>query len=233
MDGSGNIWASTSAGGVKTIPFGTVGASTQLNTTAPTNTRVVNIFNGQLYVSSASGSFQGVGTVGTGTPITAGQTLTLLNGFPTASGPSNYDYVFASPSVLYVADDRTVASGGGLEKWTFDGTKWNLLYTLNSGLTNGLRGLAGSPDLIGNENLYATTADGTSKLVSIRDPISATTLPSTSFLTLALAPANTAFRGVEFVVPEANAFMFGLAACGVAALVYGGRALRRRQTTSA
>ena len=83
-----SFYVGTSAGGVKYITFGTVGASTQLSS-APTNTRVVNIYNNQLYISSASGTFQGVATVGSGLPTTTGQTTTQLNGFPTASGPSH------------------------------------------------------------------------------------------------------------------------------------------------
>src|SRR5262245_31551811 len=79
----------------------------QLNSAAPTNLRVANIFNGQLYVSSSSGSFFGVGTLGTGLPTTSGQTPSLLPGFPALSGPSAYDYWFANATTLYVADDRT------------------------------------------------------------------------------------------------------------------------------
>jgi hypothetical protein len=227
MDASGNVWAATSASGVKTIPFGTVGASTQVSSVAAgnaVNTRVVNIAGGQLYVSgsTATGPLLAPGTVGTGTPITGPQTITELAGFPTAAGPSNYDYVFASSTVLYVADDRSTITlnTGGLEKWTFDGSKWNLAYTIVSGLTSGLRGLAGTTDGAGNELLYATSADALSKLVSVADPIAGSTLPATSFVTLATASLNTAFRGVEFsTVPEVSAFaMVGLVGIGAVVL---------------
>ena len=206
-DTGGDFWATSSSGGMRYTTLGSTGPSTQLNSAAPTNLRVANIFSGQLYASAASGTFQGVGTLGAGLPTTGGQTPSLLSGFPTTSGPSAYDYLFADPSTLYVADDRATTSGGGLQKWILSSGTWGLAYTLTSGLTAGLRGLTGVDDGAGNQILYATTADAITagagnKLVTITDLLSATSLPgSETFTTLATAPGNTAFRGVE-LVPE-------------------------------
>jgi hypothetical protein len=57
-----SFWLTGSTGGSR---YATLGATTsvQLNSAAPTNLRVGNIFNGQFYVSAASGTFLGVGTV--------------------------------------------------------------------------------------------------------------------------------------------------------------------------
>jgi hypothetical protein len=207
-----DIWASSSNTGVNYTAFGT-GMATQLST-SPTNTRVVNIFNGQLHVSSASGAFQGVSTVGSGTPMTSGQTTTLLSGFPTASGPSNYDFVFLNPTTLYVADDRTT-TGGGIEKWTFDGTNWSLQYSSLAGGTAGLRSLG----LAADGTLYGITTANT--LVSATDTGTAFT-----FSTLATAPTNTAFRGVAFApVPEPGHVLL---ACGAAAGLAGWWRRRRK-----
>lgn len=217
-----NIWAAGSNNGVR---YATYGASTsvQLNTSAPTNVRVLNAQFGQLYVSAASGTFQGVGTVGTGMPTTAGQTLTLLNGMPTAAGPSSYDYWFADANTLYVADDRASASGGGIQKWIQSAGTWSLQYTLNGQLTTGVRGLTAS--LSGsNATFYASTTEGSAnKLVSITDNITNTTATG-NFAVIATAGTNTAFRGVEFTpVPEpASMAVLGL---GVLA------ALRRRKAS--
>ena len=216
-DNGTGIWVGSSASGMRYTTFGSTGPSTQLNTT-PVNVRVANIASGQLYVSSASLTFQGVATVGSGLPTTSGQTVTLLSGFPTATGPSSYDYLFANSSTLYVADDRGTATGGGLQKWTLSGGTWSLAYTLTNALTAGLRGLTGVADGAGNELLYATTADATSgtagnKLVGITDSLGATTLPGAEvFATIATAAGNTAFRGVEMipVVPEPQSLaLFG------------------------
>jgi hypothetical protein len=205
-----DIWVSSSNTGVGYTSFGS-GTATQLST-SPTNTRVVNVFGGQLYVSSASGTFQGVATISTGTPTTSGQTTTLLPGFPTASGPSNYGFAFLNPTALYVADDRTTA-GGGIEKWTFDGTNWNLQYSGLAG-TAGLRSLT----LAGNGTLYGITTANT--LVSAIDTGSAFT-----FSTLATAGTNTVFRGVAFAPVPEPASILGVCGAGFAAVTW----LRRRR----
>ncbi len=200
FDGT-QFWTGGTSGSSGSVRYAaSVGASTttQLSTTI-TNTRVVGIFGGQLYVSSSSGAFQGVSTVGSGLPTIAGQTITLLPGFPTAAGPSSYDYLFDGASTLYVADDRAIASGGGIQKWSFNGTSWTLLYTLNSGLTAGVRGLS-SRSVSGTLQLFATTADTLGKLVSVLD-----TGAGASFTTLATAATNTALRGVRYVPIQCSA----------------------------
>jgi len=226
-DNGGNLWANTSGAGVRYTTFGSTTATTQLST-SPSNVRTVNIFSGQLYTTSASSTFQGVATVGTGLPTTSGQTTTLLSGFPTASGPSPYDYVFADANTLYVADDRATGSGGGLQKWTFNGSTWTLAYTLNIGLTAGLRGLTGVADGLGDEILYATTADAITalagnKLVTLTDLLSATSAGTETFSTVATAPGNTAFRGVELVPEPGSLFAFG------AVILLVARRLHRKQ----
>jgi hypothetical protein len=193
IDGT-NAWMGTSAGGVKYVPFGSVSSSVQLSA-APTNTRVVNVFGGQLYVTSASGTTFGVMTVGSGEPTTSGQTSTLLPGFPTTAGPSSYDYYFKDASTLYVADDRAASAGGGIQKWTLSGGTWSLAYTLNTGNTTGYRGLAAEGDGSGNLVLYGTSTEtSANKIWGVID-----TGASSPFFQVAQAPTNTAFRGVEVV----------------------------------
>ncbi len=211
-DDGTRFWVSTSATGVRYQPFGVTGASTQLNTAVPTNVRVMNIFNNQLYMSSASGAFQGVGTIGAGLQTTSGQTPTLLNGFPTAAGPSPYDFFFADANTLYVADDRGTVSGGGIQKWTQSGGLWSLAYTLNASLTAGVRGLCGVVLPGGGVVLYATTAQtSANQLVTVTDSGG-----GSLFTVLATAPTNTAFRGVDFApIPSPGA----LALLGAAGLL--------------
>jgi hypothetical protein len=204
-----NLWTSGNGGSGQGasagVRFATLAAtvSTQLNSTT-TNVRVVNIYNGQLYMSTASGTFLGVGTVGTGTPTTSGQTPALLSGFPTTGTHSSYDFWFKDNDTLYVADDGSAANGGGIQKWTQSGGTWSLAYTLaaGTGLTGssvGARGLAGYVDGSGNAVLFATSADSApNRLVTITD-----TGAGSLFTNLATASASTAFRGVEFLpVPE-------------------------------
>jgi DNA/RNA endonuclease G (NUC1) len=186
-----DLWMSCSANGSRYSTLGTVGGSTQLSTTV-TNLRATAIFNNQLYISSASGAFQGVASVGSGTPTTSGQTITALPGFPTATGPSSLAFAFFNATTLYVADDRSTGSGGGLQRWTLSAGTWTLTKTITSGLTSGLRGVTITNNGSGQAVAYATTANSPSLLVKVTDTNSA----GDAFTLVATAGANTAFRGV-------------------------------------
>ena len=190
--------ASGTAGGVRFVASLGATTSTQLATT-PTNIRTVNVFGGQLYTSSATGTFQGVSTVGTGLPTTAGQSLTALAGFPTATGPSPYDFHVADANTIYVADDRA-APNGGLQKWTNTGGTWSLAYTLNtfqSGTASGIRSFDAVAVCTGpsptSPTFVATTADG--RIVRITDAGA-----TTPIVNLVAPTTNAAFRGIRSVV---------------------------------
>ena len=192
-----SFWASGSVGAVEYIPFGTTTA-TQINTT-PINLHFLHVFSGQLYGTSGAGMFTNVFTVGTGLPTTAGQTVTSFPGMPTATA-NPYSFVIldrnaAVPGLdtTYVADDRAAASGGGIQKWTFDGTTWTLIKTLTSGAT-GFRGLAGVVTGA-NVTLVATTTTATanSVVVFVDDGSAA---PAGTVI--ATAQALTVYRGIAF-----------------------------------
>ncbi len=201
-DGTG-LWVSGTSsgttGGVWYLPFGMSGGTQIVGQSGnlPGNTRAVHVFGGQLYGTAASGAFQGVFSVGAGLPMMQ-STATMLPGLPTTSGPSPYSFALfdlnaAVPGLdtLYVADDRAVASGGGIQKWTFDGTTWTLSTTLSNGLTSGCRGLTGW--VVGTGvMLAASTADAAGKLVIVFDNGS----PSPAFSTIATAASNEVYRGV-------------------------------------
>jgi hypothetical protein len=234
------VWTAGTAGSSDGgIHYALTGAttSTQVSPTSGTsNTRVINIFNNQLYVSAATatGPLFGVGTVGTGLPTSAlSGTIAQLPGFPTATGPSSYDFLFADANTLYVADDRAIGSGGGLQKWTFDSSAWTLSYTLSAGLiANGVRSVTGCATETGYQ-LFAVTGDQDSgvtgeqnKLVSILDAGS-----GSSFSLLAAAPTNEAFRGVEYIPVPEPATLSLLAVCGLAILRRrSGQMLRRQES---
>ena len=201
-DGSA-FWATTSANGVRYVPFGNTSASVQLST-APTNTRVANIYDGQLFITSASTIYQGIARVGAGLQTTSGQTTVLLSGFPTASGPSSYNFSISSDSATaYVADDRVGSAGGGVQKWTRSGSTWTLQYTLHTGSYSGMRGLlvdwSGTNPVIYATNATPGSVPGNDSLLTVTDAGS-----SSAFTLLATAAANYVFRGVAWA-PLQNA----------------------------
>jgi hypothetical protein len=166
----------------------------------PSNARWVGIFGNQLFASSASGANVGANSVGSGAPPTALSSAANLTGTSTSGTGTPSPYGFAlfdldasvpGLDTLYLADDRVVANGGGIQKWKLAGSTWTLAATFANGLTAGCRGLtawvSGS-----NVVLAATTADTPAKLVTVTDDGSA----APAFTTVATAATNTAFRGV-------------------------------------
>jgi hypothetical protein len=180
-----------------------------------TNMRNVEIYNNQLYVSSSSGAFVGISSIGSGLPTTSGQAATLQINM--GAGASPYGFVMfdtdnnGALDLAYIADDRT-AAGGGLQKWTFNGSAWSQSWALLVNASNqlsgtalsgyaGMRGLTGTY-ANGTATLYATTSAETAnnRLISITDSGST---PSTA-TTVAAAGANFVFRGLDFtpVAPD-------------------------------
>lgn len=193
-DGSNNYW---SAGGNDgTDYFGTASATTNIQN-GITNTRCVNIFTNNLYFSTGSGT-KGVYKIGSGLPVTSGQTNTIvIDETVTGSGtPSPYAFFFnAAQSVCYVADDRSISTGGGIQKWVNSSSTWTLAYTLGTGSSStvGARGVvvdfSGSTPMV-----YATTAESTNnRIIAIADAGS-----TSAATTIATSTTNAIFRGIAF-----------------------------------
>jgi hypothetical protein len=137
-----DIWAGGSSGSTTTagVHYTTLGSTTSTQLTAGnTNDRILNGFNGQLYMSrnTSTAATRGVHTVGTGFPTSGGPALpfTQLPGFgaattPTPSNEVADDYWFKDANTLYIADQRNGATGsgagdganGGVQKWLFTDT---------------------------------------------------------------------------------------------------------------
>jgi hypothetical protein len=234
--GVGTSSGSPNTGGAWYVSGTTFTRVSSTATGQPTNLRNVEIYNNQLYATSAATTGYGIWAIGSGLPTASGQTSTLLfNSTITGTG-SPYGFTMFSTGgqgagvldLAYIADDRTTA-GGGLQKWTLSGTSWTNSWslfvsgtatgssTLQSGTaTNfaGLRGLAGTYDSVsGVTSLYATTTETTNnRLISILDTGTAT--PST-YTTLQSAGSDFAFRGVDLspvAVPEPSTYAIAIAA---------------------
>jgi hypothetical protein len=217
-DGSGNYWGigSSASGG----PF-YMGSGTYLQPTI-TTMRAGGIFNGNLYIGNTGAAASGPGIYGFSGMPTAAATPTLLIGTGTGAGTDEFS-INSAADTAYIADDRAVGSGGGIQKWTLSGSTWTLAYTIATGSPNGARGLA--VDWSGaNPVIYATTGEsaaGTAnKIVGFVD----TGVTGTATL-LATAGTKEFFRGLELIptVPEPSTF--GLIGLGLA-----GWLVRRRKS---
>lgn len=192
-DGSA-LWAAGSAGIVYTT-FGSVAAPSVL---LGVNMRALRIFSGQLFGSSGASTNHGINQIGTGTPTTTA-TATLLGGFATQPMTSFYGFLAldrdgtAGSDVIYAADDRAVASGGGIQRWTLSGATFVLDGTIKKGLTAGARGLTGFVSG-GKVILLVTTAESPPRVVRFTDD--GTALDMLTGQPLATAAANTAYRGI-------------------------------------
>jgi hypothetical protein len=195
------FWASggnaPATGGVWTIALGSTGG-TQI-AGGVSATRMVEIFAGQLYVDSGTAGSANVMTVGAGEPTAGPAALALLPGLP-GTGADPFSFVMFDMNdgvpgldTLYVADQRAVASGGGILKYTFDGTTWTLVNTFSAGFTTGCRGVTGYVSGTNTVTLFATS-DQTSanNVIRVIDDGSATP----AGVIIATAPANTVYRGI-------------------------------------
>jgi hypothetical protein len=140
---------------------------------------------------------------------------------------------FANATTLYVADEgdgvNTTANAlnpnAGLQKWSLSAGIWHLDYTLQNGLslgikysiegldpslypaTDGLRNLTGKVNRDGTVTIFAVTSTisnsgdqgaDPNRLVSITDRLSATSLPTEQFNVLETAGYGQVLRGVVF-----------------------------------
>jgi predicted extracellular nuclease len=199
VDGT-SFWATGSVTGTVYAALGATTGTVVSNNV--TNLRAIDIYDGQLYISSGSGTntFRGVDTVGTGTPTTAGQTTARLPGLSDATNPSSYGFVFFDLSAavngmdtLYIADDQL----GQIQKFTFNGTNW---AADGSVAASGVRGLAGSVSA-STVTLFATSQ---TTLFRVTDATGYDGTLAGTTTTLTTASANTAFRGIDFT-PQAAA----------------------------
>jgi hypothetical protein len=229
------------------------------------NFRGLTIFDHTLYVTKGSGG-NGINTVyqvgDAGTLPTLANApggnllsvpITILPGFPTGLASNTapplprfpFGIWFADATTLYVADegDGTVADAAtdtesGLQKWVFNGTSWQLAYTLQDGLnlgvpynvatpqgatpypspaTDGLRNLTGRVNRDGTVTIWAITSTVSTsgdpgadpnELVMITDRIKATTPGGERFRTLRTARYREVLRGVSFA-PESDEMFCG------------------------
>lgn len=169
-----------------------MGTSTATNVTRLplTNTRSVQIFNGQIYYSASATSTGGIYKVGNGTPTDSTIVATRI-AVDTSAGPSGSPYGFSiSPDdkTLYIADDQSTT--GGILKYTRASSTdmFAYAYRVNSTLS---RGITVDYTTV-PYTIYATTT--TSSVIKVVDNGAS----STATTIIASAGTNYAFRGIQF-----------------------------------
>ena len=199
------FWAVGANTGVVYTPYGGSGAGTIVSNSV-TNIRVAGVFDSQLYVSSGSGSFRGVNTVGAGTPTTSGQTTTRLTGLADGTNPSDYGYFIADLSTsvpgvdtLYIADDNDVV---GLMKWSLVGGTWTNTgaITATGAVYRSVTGTVSGSSV----TLYATRKNG--ELVTLADNsgYNGTISGTPTILASSADPTKAAFRSVTMAPEHIN-----------------------------
>jgi len=191
-DGANSFWGGGTGNPVSLGGVNYLGAAAGASQVLSGNLRCVNIFNGDLYFSTGS--------------ATPGAGIHQLSGLPVIAAASTPLTVVANQSpygfsinpagtVMYVADDRTIASGGGIQRWDKAAGVWSLTYTLGTGggSTLGTRGLvvnwSGASPVV-----YATTTEANNnRLITVTD----TGAASIAAL-VASVGVNMAFRGVAY-----------------------------------
>lgn len=190
------------------------GTSTNVSTTGGAaiqtgNFRNANIYKNDLYVSTGSATSPlSIGIMRfSGLPTGSASSTSFIATGSTGTGTASpYDFTFADDNTVYIADDRTIVTGGGLQKWTLNAGNWTLAYTLTTGLTSGLRGVGLGRDGSGNAVIYVTDAAASNNgLWAVTDTGSAS-----AFTKLADAGTNRVFRGIELVPTPGAATLMGL-----------------------
>jgi hypothetical protein len=187
------FWGATSDKGVwYTSSFGSTVAETQIVASSPANVREVNIYNGQLYISSATNPMRGVSSVGTGLPTSAA-TATLLTGMPgNTLGTAFNDFQFVSATKLYATD----SADGGVEEWTYNAGTWTKTASSGASTVTGNPTLAIGSDGNGNQVAFVTDNGNSIKKYPLNN--------LAGFSTIYSAPSNRILRGIV-VIPGALA----------------------------
>jgi hypothetical protein len=164
---------------------------TNFNQVINFNTRNIEIFNGQLYYSTASASsgYIGIYALGTGLPTATATAIPFIT-YPSTNGSGPYGFsISPDECTAYIADDGST-NYPGISKWTKDSAgNWIFQYSNSTQI----RGLVVDYSGI-NPILYATTTEtNDNKIIKITDIGSLTT--ATTLLT---SGSNFLFRGIDF-----------------------------------
>jgi hypothetical protein len=190
-DGNGNYWAGGGATGVLYLGSNAPPA----NLWNSSNTRRLLFVNGSIYFCE-TGAGQDIYAF-SGAPTSVATATLVLSPAGTGTGTAS-PQGFALNSALtiaYVADNRTAANGGGIQRFNWNGSSWVYAYTISYKVTSSTEVEDLAVDFTRPYPIiYATTGESTANsLVKVTD-----TGPYSAYTILASAPSGDVFRGVTF-----------------------------------
>ncbi len=191
-DGSGNYWAGGGLSGI--VYLGNNSPSTTVSSVSSA-TRNLGFVNGSLYFTE-TGSGDGVMAF-SGAPKVAATPALPINTAGTGTGtPSPKGFAInTNLTIAYVADNRSAANGGGIQRFNWNGSSWVYAYTIGYALSSSKEIYDVIADFSGpNPVLYGTTGEASAnKVVTVTDTGAAST-----YSILETAPSGDAFRGIVF-----------------------------------
>jgi hypothetical protein len=183
-DGTNNYWGFSRTSSTYYFGFDQPAVVIQ---TDWSNLRSMSIFNSRIYGVSAVSGKTGVMRF-SGLPTTTETVEVVIN---TASNFSSDCEVSPNGNVIYVADSLTTG-GGGIQRWEFNGSAWNLAYTLSDNLAAGAYYV--TADFSGaNPVVYAVSTEGDNNTI-VR--FSDTGAGATGTI-IGYAGVNQNFRGIR------------------------------------
>lgn len=183
-------------GDSSTIRVSATGANAGGTATYPANFRSVNIYNGQLYGTTAAGTAYRLVQIGTGLPTDTGAVVTNLTGIPSTSAPNQFFFVdtdtVPGADVVYIADNGNTVSG--IQKYSLVTGKW----VSNSRAVPSVGGPTGLTGVVNGKNvkLFFTSGINTTVLYTLTDTTGYNKTIVKNITLLATAAGNTAFRSV-------------------------------------
>lgn len=191
-DGSGNFWAGGGSSGI--VYLGTNSPAATLSTVS-SSTRNLGFLNGSIYFTE-TGSGLGVMAF-SGAPKSSATPTLKINTASTGTGTASPEglAINSALTIAYVADNRTASTGGGIQRFNWNGSSWVYAYTLGCTVTSSKIIYDLAVDFSGaNPICYAITGESSANhLVTVTD-----TGASSTYTILETAPTGDAFRGIAF-----------------------------------
>jgi hypothetical protein len=192
-DGKGNFWAGGGSSGIAYL--GTNSLSSTVSSVSSA-TRDLGFVNGNICFTETGSGYGAMAF--SGDPVNSATPSLVINTTSTGTGTTPSPKGFAVNTALgiaYIADNRTSSTGGGVQRFNWNGSAWVYAYTLPNNLTTSKVVDDIAVDFNGpNPIIYAVTGETTvNHIITLTD-----TGANSVYSRVEAAPTGDAFRGVVF-----------------------------------